>query len=596
VLVGLICAALAAAPALASAAPSVTEYSVGLQANNASRVGGIVAGPDGNLWFTDDGAVPAIGKITPSGTITEYSTGLQKNNASKPVDVTVGADGNFWFTDDGAVPAIGKITPSGTITEYSTGLQANNLSCPTAITKGLDGNVWFTDQGSQCGSGLGENELGMITPSGTITEYATGLQAHNLSNPTSITLGPDGNLWFTDAGAQNLGSSEIGKLTAAGAITEYPLGAKSIPADIITGPDGNLWFTDQGSTRAIGRISTFGTITAFSIGLQTANTSTPVSLAVALDGNLWFTDDGATPEIGQITPSGSITENPVTVASGTSHPYAITAGSDDNLWMTDRGTEQIAKIVLGEPPVVGAPTVSNITTTSATITATIDPMGAPVSTITIQYGPDTNYGQTIQTTPSTLPPSGNPSTVTATLTNLPTASTIHYRIVATNTAGTATGPDYYITTQTPAGSTGTGGNSGNPQSQPPSITGVRQTHKTWRKRKAASRTPVGTTFSFVLNEPAAMSFDFLRVTQGRYSRGRCRPQSRSNRKMSTCVLTMRDAGQLDFNGQKGLNRVKFDGRLPRHPTLTPGSYRVNITAATEDFIVGPDQLRFTIVS
>jgi streptogramin lyase len=157
-------AVLAAFPAGAAAAPSVTEYSSGLQPGNASRLGAIVDGQDGNLWFTDDGPVPAVGKITPAGQITEYSTGLQANNGSHLVDITAGPDGNLWFTDNGPVPAVGKITPACQITEYSTGLQANNASCPAGMTTGPDGNVWFTDQGSRCGSGLGANMIGKITP------------------------------------------------------------------------------------------------------------------------------------------------------------------------------------------------------------------------------------------------------------------------------------------------------------------------------------------------------------------------------------------------------------------------------------------------
>ncbi len=53
--------------------------------------------PDGTMWFTDDGSVPAIGKITPSGTITEYSTGL--NSGSMPYWITLGGNGDIWFTD-----------------------------------------------------------------------------------------------------------------------------------------------------------------------------------------------------------------------------------------------------------------------------------------------------------------------------------------------------------------------------------------------------------------------------------------------------------------------------------------------------------------
>jgi streptogramin lyase len=62
--------ALSAPAAMADPLGQITEFSVGL--NPGSSPGfqdpeSIAAGPDGNLWFTDHGATPAIGRITPSG-------------------------------------------------------------------------------------------------------------------------------------------------------------------------------------------------------------------------------------------------------------------------------------------------------------------------------------------------------------------------------------------------------------------------------------------------------------------------------------------------------------------------------------------------
>ena len=53
-----------------------TDHRVQRRLNAGSLPLGIAAGPDGNLWFTDQGTTEAIGRITPPGTITEFSTGL----------------------------------------------------------------------------------------------------------------------------------------------------------------------------------------------------------------------------------------------------------------------------------------------------------------------------------------------------------------------------------------------------------------------------------------------------------------------------------------------------------------------------------------
>ncbi len=89
-----------------AAAGTVTEFNV-----PSGTAFGITAGPDGNLWFTDNGA-SAIGRITPSGSITLFPV-----PGSTPEYITAGADGNLWFTDR-ASSKIGRITTGGNFTEF----------------------------------------------------------------------------------------------------------------------------------------------------------------------------------------------------------------------------------------------------------------------------------------------------------------------------------------------------------------------------------------------------------------------------------------------------------------------------------------------
>ena len=75
--------------------------------------------------------------------------------------------------------------------------------------------------------------------------------------PSRITSGPDGNLWFTEAGSPG----GIGRITTAGVVTEFLGGgtpgftADRVPTGITTGADGNLWFTETGDPGAIVRVS-----------------------------------------------------------------------------------------------------------------------------------------------------------------------------------------------------------------------------------------------------------------------------------------------------------------------------------------------------
>jgi streptogramin lyase len=105
---------------------AITEFRTGLNAGSAP--GSIAAGPEGNLWLSDAGSTPAIARITPNAeaptvktpAIREFSEGLQAG--SVPRGISTGADGNIWFTDDAPVPALGRITAAGVVTEFTTPL------------------------------------------------------------------------------------------------------------------------------------------------------------------------------------------------------------------------------------------------------------------------------------------------------------------------------------------------------------------------------------------------------------------------------------------------------------------------------------------
>jgi hypothetical protein len=135
-LLALLVAAAAPGPSIA-ATGGVTEFSFGISAGAALR--GITAGPDGNVWFTEQNG-NRIGRITPSGVVTEFSAGISTGAA--PGGITAGPDGNLWFTEQNG-SRIGRITPQGVVTEFSAGISAG--AGLLGITAGPDGNLWFTE-------------------------------------------------------------------------------------------------------------------------------------------------------------------------------------------------------------------------------------------------------------------------------------------------------------------------------------------------------------------------------------------------------------------------------------------------------------------
>src|SRR5262249_25355942 len=112
--------------------------------------------------------------------------------SSHPFSITAGPDGNVWFTEN-SVKKIGQITPRGSIAEFP--ILVTNNAMPTGITTGPDGNLWFTESNA--------NQIGRIMPDGThLTEFSIPSPD---SNPTRIIAGPDGNLWFIEASAKKIG-------------------------------------------------------------------------------------------------------------------------------------------------------------------------------------------------------------------------------------------------------------------------------------------------------------------------------------------------------------------------------------------------------
>src|SRR5205807_112211 len=120
-----------------------------------ASIDGIAAGPDGNLWFTQQGDIPGlvsgtVGLMTPAGVTATFAP----PGNSSPGPITAGSDGNMWFVDQGT-NSIGRITMSGTITEFpvSTPNAFSGGVPPTGITSGPDGNIWFTEQNAAAAIG-----------------------------------------------------------------------------------------------------------------------------------------------------------------------------------------------------------------------------------------------------------------------------------------------------------------------------------------------------------------------------------------------------------------------------------------------------------
>jgi streptogramin lyase len=255
------------------------------------------------------------------------------------------------------------------ITEYPAPvIAAPNGAGPLSITVGADGNLWFTES-------MGDS-IGRIDPSGNTTTFLLpGPYPPGIYGPTWITSGPNGNLWFTD-GTNN----RIDSITPSGLFTTFGIPTVNAgPYGITTGGDGNVWFAEKTSSK-IGKLTPAGEFTEYPVVFY------PQSIVAGQDGNLWFTEFGVTcgvdicsadnATIGRMTPAGTLTEFPVPTAN--SFLGDIAAGADGNLWFT----ENQGSLVDGQPAggKIGRITTAGAVSEYATPTTASVPTGIALGT------------------------------------------------------------------------------------------------------------------------------------------------------------------------------------------------------------------------
>jgi streptogramin lyase len=216
----------------------------------------------------------------------------------------------------------------------------------TGITVGPDGNLWFTD--------WGDNSIGMINPN----THAISLFPIPTAGagPEGITVGPDGNLWFTEWFITKNNTNQIGEINpTTHAISEFVVPRDMVHPDGITaGPDGNLWFTCEADPY----VASFNLTTHAVTQYPTTNGDTH-SITAGPNGNLWFgTNHGSVDEINPST--GAQADVAANLSGAAPGSMGITTGPDGNIWVTSE-TNVVAMI----NPTTGASSQFTIPTANA---------------------------------------------------------------------------------------------------------------------------------------------------------------------------------------------------------------------------------------
>ena len=232
-----------------------------------------------------------------------------------------------------------------------------------------------------------------LNPDGTPD---TGFGSGGVAKLSAGTFTPD------PYGAYGVGIAGGGRVVGAGAMLEF--------AD----HDAGLWaLTPAGAPDSEGAFGPGATVVQ-------PKSIEACGLAVAPDGSLVMVGDSVSPT----------RQGPECVVNSTSNGF-------------------VARYVgFGPPPVASAPTVvtgaaSGISETVATVSGTLNPNGSSTS-YHFDYGTSTAYGSS--TSSQDAGSGSSTETVTAQLSGLTPDTTYHYRLVAANSGGAATGADATFTT------------------------------------------------------------------------------------------------------------------------------------------------------
>jgi len=126
------------------------------------------------------------------------------------------------------------------------------------------------------------------------------------------------------------------------------------------------------------------------------------------------------------------------VASGSFEVTArvLSARLGNPYWAEDKAAVRVVAVPSVQAPTVETRTATNVTATSATLNATVNPNGLGTSAH-FEWGTSTTYGN--KTPVQSIPAGTSDVPALANLTGLSPNTTYHFRVVATNSAGTTTG-------------------------------------------------------------------------------------------------------------------------------------------------------------
>jgi virginiamycin B lyase len=243
---------------------------------------------------------------------------------SVPGVLAVDSFGNVWFTEGGggysrlsAVPLnnkIGCLKTDGTLRQYTT---PTLESAPTSIHVGAEGHIWFTER---AGNNIGE----LIPETGEIIEYP--IPTAN-SGTTGITVDHKGIIWFASKRSSKIGWLNPATKEMVEMNTPTPA---SEPSTITVDADNNVWFDERAQDKIVRYEAATKKMTEFNVPTQGSRV---VGLVPDREGNIFFLELGAN-KVGHLqVATGQVNE--YAIPTNFSSPFKEALDNEGRLWFTE---------------------------------------------------------------------------------------------------------------------------------------------------------------------------------------------------------------------------------------------------------------------
>ncbi len=411
-------------------------------------------GPSADDLYVGDPANKAIEKFTSTGAfINNIASGgyTELNGAG----VAVNPEGDVWSTNKGEVdsePEYNGAIVNGQISESQAGVN----SFRTQVAADSLGNVYFDVIPHS------EEAYVEVRKASTAGEDAPLDLVARCSCTTGLAVNEQSDALYIDDGTYIAGFSAEGSPLAQPTF-ELPAGAQGSGIAVYAAA-GNIYVADSANSV----VDIYGSLIVPDVGTGAATPDIAASSAelhgtVNPDG---FPLTSCEFEYGTSISYGSGTvpcaqelstltgNTPLAVSADVTglqpdvlYHFRLAAGNAE-------GGNHGADEFIPAAPVLDGESAIDVTSTSATLTAQINPAGGDTRYY-FQYGADASYGMSLPVPPGKDIGSGSSDTsVSAQLYGLPPVSTFHYRVVAVNADGTVAGPDQSFTTEQAVTTTG----------------------------------------------------------------------------------------------------------------------------------------------